>query len=89
MMLDKKPNQDTSTQTTFSEKNSDKRTSFEGQLTQLSLLASLPVYFLLIWVMIYAKISIYLVLLVILIAGLVITFCHGKIHQKSAFSFEV
>jgi len=87
-MLDKKPNQDTSTQTTFSEKNSDKRTSFEGQLTQLSLLASLPVYFLLIWVMIYANISIYLVLLVILIAGLVITFCHGKIHQKSAYQFR-
>jgi nitrogen fixation/metabolism regulation signal transduction histidine kinase len=83
-MLDKKPNQNTSTQAAVSQK----RTSFEGQLTRLSLLASLPSYLLLIWVMIYANISIYLVLLVVLIGGVVITFCHGKIHQKSAYQFR-
>jgi len=83
-MLDKKPNKNTSTQAQVSEK----RTSFEGQLTQLSLLASLPPYLLLIWVMIYANISVYLVLLVILIGGLVIVFCHSKIHQKSEYQFR-
>ncbi len=92
MMLDKKPNQNNSAQATFTEKsgskNSDRRTSFEGQLTQLSLLACLPVYFLLIWVMFYANISIYLVLLTILVGGLVIIFCHNKIHQRSAYQFR-
>lgn len=83
-MLDIKPNQNTSTQAEVSEK----RTSFEAQLTQLSLFAALPPYLLLIWVMIYANISVYLVLLVILIGGLLIAFCHSKIHQKSAYQFR-
>ena len=83
-MLNEKTNQDKPEKVALSEK----RTSFEGQLTLLSLLASLPPYLLLIWVMIYANISIYLVLLVILIGGLVIVFSHSKIHQKSAYQFR-
>ncbi|HBY84334.1 MAG TPA: PAS domain-containing sensor histidine kinase [Colwellia sp.] len=84
MMLNEKPNQDKPQKAEFSEK----RTSFEGQLTKLSLFSALPPYLLLIWVMIYANISIYLVLLVMLIGGLVIVFCHSKIHQKSAYQFR-
>lgn len=66
---------------------SNKR-SFESQLTQLSLLASLPIYLLLIWVMVYADISIYLILLTALLAGLTIVLCHSKLHQKSAYQFR-
>jgi len=84
MMLNEKPNQDKFQKVELSEK----RTSFEGQLTKLSLLAALPPYLLLIWVMFYANISIYLVLLVTLVGGLIIVFCHSKIHQKSAYQFR-
>ncbi|MFT5295255.1 MAG: two-component system nitrogen regulation sensor histidine kinase NtrY, partial [Colwellia sp.] len=57
--------------------------SFEVQLTQLSLIASLPLFFLLIWVMVYAEISIYLILLTVLFSSISIVLCHVKIHQKS------
>lgn len=68
--------------------NSDKKKSFEAQLTQLSLFASLPIFILLIWVMIYAKISIYLILLTALLGSLVLAYCHNKIHQKSSYQFR-
>jgi len=84
MMLNEKPNQDKFPKVELNER----RTSFEGQLTKLSLLAALPPYLLLIWVMFYANISIYLVLLVTLVGGLIIVFCHSKIHEKSAYQFR-
>lgn len=62
--------------------------SFEVQLTLLSLLASLPTFILLIWVMIYAEISIYLILLAILLASVLLIFCNSKIHQKSSYQFR-
>ena len=65
-----------------------KKQSFEVQLTQLSLIASLPLFFLLIWVMIYAEISIYLILLTVLFASISIVLCHVKIHQKSSYQFR-
>lgn len=68
--------------------NRDKKKSFEAQLTQLSLFASLPIFVLLIWVMIYAKISIYLILLTALLGCLVLAYCHSKIHQKSSYQFR-
>ena len=66
----------------------EKKQSFEAQLTQLSLLASLPVFILLIWVMIYANISIYLIVLTGLLGSLLILLCHFKIHQKSSYQFR-
>lgn len=65
-----------------------KKQSFETQLTLLSLVASLPIFILLLWVMVYAKISIYLILLTALLGGITLLYCHAKIHQKSAFQFR-
>ena len=62
--------------------------SSEAQLAQLALLASLPVSLLLIWVMIYAKISVYLILLTALLAGVAIVYTYIKIQQISAFQFR-
>jgi len=62
--------------------------SFESKLTQLSLFVSLPLYCLLLWMMVYADISIYLILLTTLIGGLSIIYCHIKIHQNSAYQFR-
>jgi len=64
------------------------KVSFEKQLTQLSLIACLPVFFLLIFMMIYAEISTPLVLLTILLCSIVIIYCHTKIHQISAYQFR-
>jgi len=65
-----------------------KKQSFEAQLTQLSLFACLPFFLLLLWLMLYAGISIYLFLLTALLGSLSITYCHSKIHQKSSFQYR-
>jgi len=62
--------------------------SSETKLAQLSLLASLPILILLIWVMIYAKISVYLTLLTTLLALVTIIYAYIKIQQISAFQFR-
>jgi two-component system nitrogen regulation sensor histidine kinase NtrY len=62
--------------------------TFASQLTLLSLLACLPPFILLLWVMVYAKISIFLILLTALLGGITIIFCHVMIHQKSAYQFR-
>lgn len=64
------------------------KTSFEKQLTLLSLIACLPVFFLLIVMMVYADISTPLVLLTILLFSITIIFCHTRIHQISAYQFR-
>ena len=69
-------------------KSTNNKKSFEAQLTQLSLLASLPIFILLIWVMIYTNISVYLILLTTLLGSLVIAYSHNKIHQKSSYQFR-
>lgn len=61
---------------------------FDTQLSYLPLLASLPSFILLLWVMFYAKISIYLILLVALFGSVSIFFCYVKLHQKSAYQFR-
>lgn len=68
--------------------NQQNKKSFEVQLTQLFLFTSLPLFFLLIGVMIYASISLYLILLTVLISSLVIVYSHSKLHQKSAYQFR-
>lgn len=68
--------------------NRRNKKSFEVQLTQLSLLTSLPLFFLLIVVMIYASISVYLILLTVLISTLVMAYSHSRLHQKSAYQFR-
>jgi len=65
-----------------------RKRSFEAQLTQLSLFACLPSFFLLLWVMIYANISLYLILLTVLLGTVSIFYCHNKIHQKSSYQFR-
>lgn len=62
--------------------------SFESQLTRLSLMASLPLFILVIGLMIYADISIYIILLTILLSSISIVFCHSQIHRKSAYQFR-
>jgi|GEM_PF-4234246 len=62
--------------------------SFEAQLTQLSLFASLPLFLLLLWVMVYANISLYLVLLTALLGTVSICFCHSQIYQKSSYQLR-
>ena len=66
----------------------NKKQSFESMLTQLSLMASLPIFVLLIWVMIYANISIYLIALTGLLGSLLISLCNLKIHRKSSYQFR-
>jgi nitrogen fixation/metabolism regulation signal transduction histidine kinase len=64
------------------------KASFESQLTRLSLIASLPLFFLTIGLMIYANISIYIILLTVLLSSISILFCHSQIHRKSAYQFR-
>jgi two-component system nitrogen regulation sensor histidine kinase NtrY len=62
--------------------------SSEANLAQLSLLASLPVLLLLVWVMNYAKISVYYIFLTILLVTVMIVYDYVKIQQISAFQFR-
>ena len=62
--------------------------SFEAQLTRLSLLASLPLFILLIPIMIYAAISVYIILLTFLLSTITLIYCHVRIYQKSAYQFR-
>jgi two-component system nitrogen regulation sensor histidine kinase NtrY len=62
--------------------------SFESQLVNLSLFASIPSFILLIIMMFYANISIFLILLILLLGSVSIVFCHTQIHQKSAHQFR-
>lgn len=65
-----------------------KRHSFESQLTLLSLISSVPTIVLLLWIMAYAGISIWLILLTILLGSLLITYTSYRIYQKSEFQFR-
>lgn len=57
-------------------------------MIRLVLLASLPLLLLLLWVMIYADISIWLILLAGLIGGLTILYSSYSVHQKLAYQFR-
>jgi len=65
-----------------------KRRPFESQLMILSLIASVPSLLLLLWVMVYAEISIYLILLTCLIGSLLVAYTNSQIHKKSAYQFR-
>lgn len=62
--------------------------SLERQLVFLSLIASLPLYLLLLMVMSYAEVSVYLILLTALLGGIAIAYCHINIHLKAAYQFR-
>jgi len=62
--------------------------SFESQLSQLSLLASIPFLLLTLIVMLYASISTYLILLTAFLGGLVVAFANVRIHQKASYQFR-
>ncbi|MDR7091259.1 sensor histidine kinase [Cellvibrio fibrivorans] len=65
-----------------------KRRPFEAHLIRLVLLASLPLLLLLLWVMVLANISIWLILLTGLIGGLVILFSCYSVYQKLSYQFR-
>lgn len=62
--------------------------SFSARLSRLSLVASLPLFVMLIVTMAYAGISVYLILLTVLFASVTIIYCHVQIYQKSAYQFR-
>lgn len=62
--------------------------SFESQLSRLSLLASIPFLLLTIISMIYASVSVYLVLLTAFLGVLVVAFANVRIHQKASYQFR-
>ncbi|MES2824511.1 MAG: ATP-binding protein [Pseudomonadota bacterium] len=65
-----------------------KRRPFEAQLTRLSLISSVPLLFMLLLVMMYADISIALILLVTLFGSISIIYTHYQIHQNSVYQFR-
>lgn len=62
--------------------------SFEIRLTRLSLASSIPLLLLVLWTMIYADVSIWLVILVILLGSLLTFYCAYQIHYKTAYQFR-
>ncbi len=65
-----------------------KKSAFEAQLTRLSLISSLPLLVLLLWMMIYADVSVWLILLTGFAGSLSVAYTHYRIHQKSAYQFR-
>ncbi len=61
---------------------------FEAGLIQLLLLAWVPLLLLLLWVMAYADISIWLILLTGLIGSLIILYTSYMVYQKIAYQFR-
>lgn len=68
--------------------NMNKKLSFESRLTWLSLSASVPLLLLLIFTMIYADISVYLILLTVFLGLILVIISNALIHQKSAYQFR-
>lgn len=65
-----------------------KKYNFETQLTQLSLLSSVPLLLLLLYVMVHAEVSIWLISLAGLMAGILIIYTNYRIHQKLLYKFR-
>ena len=65
-----------------------KQRPFEANLIRLVLLASLPLLLLLLWVMVLANISIWLILLTGLIGSLLILYASYSIYQKISYQFR-
>ena len=62
--------------------------SFESQLSRLSLLASIPFLLLTVISMIYASVSVYLILLTAFLGVLVVAFANVRIYQKASYQFR-
>lgn len=65
-----------------------KRRSFEARMTRLSLVSSAPLLLVVLWVMIYADISIWLILLTVLIGSVSVIYTAHRIHQKLSYQFR-
>lgn len=65
-----------------------KRRPFEAHLIRLVLLASLPLLLLLLWMMVLANISIWLILLTGLFGSLMILYSSYSIYQKISYQFR-
>lgn len=65
-----------------------KRRPFEAHLIRLVLLVSLPLLLLLLWVMVLANISIWLILLAGLFGSLMILYVSYSIYQKISYQFR-
>lgn len=65
-----------------------KRTSFESQITRLSLLSSVPLLLFLLWIMFYEDISIWLIALMAFVEGLIVVYTNHQIHQKVVHQFR-
>lgn len=65
-----------------------KRRPFEAHLIRLVLLVSLPLLLLLLWMMVLANISIWLILLAGLFGGLMILYASYSIYQKISYQFR-
>lgn len=65
-----------------------KRPAFEAHLIRLTLISSAPLLLMLVWVMIYADVSLWLILLTTLLGGMLVLFTTYQIHQKLMYQFR-
>ncbi|MFV1982790.1 MAG: PAS domain-containing sensor histidine kinase [Thiohalomonadales bacterium] len=65
-----------------------KRLTFEAHLIRLSLISSVPLLLFLLWMMIYADISIWLILLIVFLGGTLVIYANLRIHQKLEYQFR-
>ncbi len=65
-----------------------KKHTFEMRLMLLSLLSTVPLLALLLWVMVYAEVSIWLTLLSAFMGSMLILYSSGQIYHKSAYQFR-
>lgn len=65
-----------------------KKRSFEARLTRLSIIASITPLIMLLWIMVYAQISIWLILLTTLFGIVLLVYSNLQIHQKLVHQFR-
>ncbi len=65
-----------------------KRPTFEAHLIRLSLISSVPLLLFLLWMMIYADISIWLILLTVFLGGILVIYANLRIYQKLEYQFR-
>ncbi len=61
---------------------------FEAQLRKLSLIGSVPLYLLLLWTLIYAEVSIWLVILFGFLGAILVLMVAYLIHQRAEYQFR-
>lgn len=65
-----------------------RRRSFEVRLTWLSLISSVPLLLLMLWTMIFAGVSVWLILLAALTGGMLVIYANYRIHRKLVYQFR-